>query len=58
VRFEELGMPSAAWNIALAWRRDESEAPLVRRFVETVGKGTRAGRARPAGQRPGGPARL
>ena len=36
VRFYELGMPEAAWNIALAWRRDSDRVPLVRRFVEAV----------------------
>jgi DNA-binding transcriptional LysR family regulator len=36
VRFYELGMPQAAWNIALAWHRDSERAPLVRRFVEAV----------------------
>jgi DNA-binding transcriptional LysR family regulator len=38
VRFEAIRSPVAAWNIALAWRREESEAPLVRRFVEIVGR--------------------
>jgi DNA-binding transcriptional LysR family regulator len=38
VRFKEIAMPAAAWNIALAWRKEESAAPLVRRFVEIVGK--------------------
>lgn len=36
VRFRELGVPEAAWDIALAWRRDSDGVPLVRRFVETV----------------------
>jgi len=36
VRFRELVSPKAAWNIALAWHRDASDAPLVRRFVEMV----------------------
>jgi len=36
VRFYELGMPEAAWNIALAWHRDSDRVPLVRRFVEAV----------------------
>jgi DNA-binding transcriptional LysR family regulator len=34
VRFRELTLPEAAWNIGLAWLRDSSPAPLVRRFVE------------------------
>jgi DNA-binding transcriptional LysR family regulator len=38
VRFKEIAMSAAAWNIALAWRKEESGAPLVRRFVEIVGK--------------------
>jgi DNA-binding transcriptional LysR family regulator len=36
VRFYGLGMPEAAWNIALAWHRDSDRVPLVRRFVEAV----------------------
>jgi DNA-binding transcriptional LysR family regulator len=36
VRFYDLGMPEAAWHIALAWHRDSDRVPLVRRFVEAV----------------------
>jgi DNA-binding transcriptional LysR family regulator len=36
VRFRELTTAKAAWNIAVAWHRDASSAPLVRRFVEMV----------------------
>lgn len=36
VRFRELTLPEAAWNIALAWHRDSAQVPLVRRFVEMV----------------------
>jgi DNA-binding transcriptional LysR family regulator len=36
VRFYELGMPEAAWNIALAWHRDSDRVPLVRQFLEAV----------------------
>ena len=36
VRFYELSMPEAAWNIALAWHRDSDRVPLVRRFVAAV----------------------
>jgi DNA-binding transcriptional LysR family regulator len=36
VRFHELGLPEAAWNIALAWHRDSDRVPLVRRFLEAV----------------------
>src|SRR5215510_1110468 len=35
-RFYELGMPAAAWNIALAWHRESDRVPLVRRFVDAV----------------------
>jgi DNA-binding transcriptional LysR family regulator len=42
VRFRDIAMPEAAWNIALAWRKEESATPLVRRFVEIVGKGARS----------------
>jgi DNA-binding transcriptional LysR family regulator len=34
VRFRELTLPQAAWNIAMAWHRDSDETPLVRQFVE------------------------
>ena len=46
VRFRELTLPEAAWNIALAWHRDSDRVPLVRRFVEMVPtlRGTVAGR--------------
>ena len=36
VRFHELGMPEAAWDIALAWHRDSDRVPLVRRFLDAV----------------------
>jgi DNA-binding transcriptional LysR family regulator len=36
VRFHELGLPQAAWNIALAWHRDSDRVPLVRRFLDAV----------------------
>jgi DNA-binding transcriptional LysR family regulator len=45
VRFRELTLPQAAWNIAIAWHRESDENPLVRNFVEMV-PSTRAG-ARP-----------
>lgn len=41
VRFKDIDMPEAAWNIALAWRQEESASPLVRRFVDIVGNGTK-----------------
>jgi DNA-binding transcriptional LysR family regulator len=44
VRFCELGMPEAAWNIALAWHRDADQVPLVRRFVEAVPVAVLSGR--------------
>lgn len=36
VRFQELGLPQAEWNIALAWHRDSDRVPLVRRFIDAV----------------------
>ena len=36
VRFRELTLPQAAWNIAMAWHRDSDGAPLVRQFVQMV----------------------
>ncbi len=41
VRYHELGIPEAAWNIALAWHRDSDRVPLVRRFVEAVPRSVR-----------------
>jgi DNA-binding transcriptional LysR family regulator len=41
LRYRELTLPEAAWNIALAWHRDSDRAPLVTRFVATVDKRTR-----------------
>jgi len=38
VRFRDLTLPEAAWNIAMAWHRDSEDAPLVRQFVEMVGR--------------------
>ena len=38
VRFRDLTLPEAAWNIAMAWHRDSDDAPLVRQFVEMVGR--------------------
>ena len=52
VRFRELTLPEAAWDIAVAWHRDASSVPLVQHFVGMV-RG-----ARPASvkrQLPGGP---
>jgi DNA-binding transcriptional LysR family regulator len=57
VRVYELGMPEAAWNIALAWHRDSDRVPLVRRFVDAVpaapGSRDRGGRRRPAAKNTG-----
>jgi hypothetical protein len=36
VRFRELTLPEAAWDIGVAWHRDAGTAPLVQRFVEMV----------------------
>ena len=36
VRFRELTLPEAAWDIAVAWHRDANNVPLVQRFVEMV----------------------
>src|SRR6266851_2161807 len=36
VRFRELTLPEAAWDIAVAWHRDASKVPLVQHFVEMV----------------------
>jgi DNA-binding transcriptional LysR family regulator len=44
VRFHELDIPEAAWNIALAWHRDSDSVPLVRRFIEAVPSSSREGR--------------
>ena len=56
VRFYDLGMPEAAWHIALAWHRDSDRVPLVRRFVDAVPAAPirvdRAGMRRPARSKP------
>ena len=48
IRFHELDIPEAAWNIALAWQSDSDRVPLVRRFIDAVppaiGKHHRAAR--------------
>ncbi len=36
VRFRDVKQPEAAWDIAVAWRRDGAQLPLVQRFVEMV----------------------
>jgi DNA-binding transcriptional LysR family regulator len=36
VRFRELTLPEAAWDIAVAWHRDARDVPLVQQFVEMV----------------------
>ena len=36
VRFRELALPEAAWDIAVAWHRDAGRVPLVQQFVEMV----------------------
>ncbi|HET7697824.1 MAG TPA: LysR family transcriptional regulator [Vicinamibacterales bacterium] len=36
IRFRELTLPEAAWNIGVAWHRDAGTGPLVQHFVETV----------------------
>jgi DNA-binding transcriptional LysR family regulator len=36
IRFRELTLPEAAWNIGVAWHRDAGSVPLVQRFVEMV----------------------
>jgi DNA-binding transcriptional LysR family regulator len=38
VRFRDLTLPEAAWNIAMAWHRDSEGSPLIRQFVEMVGR--------------------
>ena len=45
VRFQELRLAEAAWDIGLAWHRESDAVPLVQRFVMML----RAGR-RPAGK--------
>jgi DNA-binding transcriptional LysR family regulator len=36
VRFRDVKLREAAWNIAVAWRREGDEVPLVQRFVQMV----------------------
>jgi DNA-binding transcriptional LysR family regulator len=55
VRYRELGLPQAAWNIVLAWHRDSDRVPLVKRFLDAVPAAVRSGArslgsyARPSG---------
>jgi len=46
VRFQELRLPQAEWNIALAWHRDSDRVPLVRRFIDAVPQAQAAPAAR------------
>src|SRR6185295_13715955 len=41
VRFRELTLAEAAWDIGVAWHRDAGTVPLVRRFVEMVERSKR-----------------
>jgi DNA-binding transcriptional LysR family regulator len=43
IRFRELTLPEAAWDIGVAWHREAGNGPLVERFVEMV-KQKRSGR--------------
>jgi DNA-binding transcriptional LysR family regulator len=43
IRFRELTLPEAAWDIGVAWHREAGNGPLVERFVEMV-KQKRGGR--------------
>ena len=36
VRFRDVKLPEAAWDIGMAWRRDSAGLPLIQRFVGTV----------------------
>jgi DNA-binding transcriptional LysR family regulator len=42
VRFRNLALPEAAWDIGVAWHRDAGTVPLVQRFVEMVRAAPRA----------------
>ena len=46
IRFRELTLPEAAWDIGVAWHRDAGNVPLVRRFVEMVRTARPAARKR------------
>jgi DNA-binding transcriptional LysR family regulator len=43
VRFRELSLPEAAWDIAVAWHRDAARNTLVQRFVEMARRPSTAG---------------
>ncbi len=36
LRFRDVKLPEAAWDIGMAWRRDSAGLPLIQRFVGTV----------------------
>jgi DNA-binding transcriptional LysR family regulator len=49
IRFRELTLPEAAWDIGVAWHRDAGTAPLVQRFVDMVRSAR--GKRRPSARR-------
>ena len=36
VRFREVKLAEAAWDIGMAWRRESADLPLIQRFVGMV----------------------
>jgi DNA-binding transcriptional LysR family regulator len=50
VRFRGLALPEAAWNVGVAWHRDASAAPLVRRLVEMATARPASKTSRPPGR--------
>ncbi len=46
IRFRELTLPEAAWDIGVAWHRDVGNVPLVQRFVGMVRAARPAARKR------------
>jgi DNA-binding transcriptional LysR family regulator len=57
VRFREVHLGAAAWNIAIAWRRDAAALPLVERFVAMVGAARRPASSRTPATRTAPPRR-
>jgi len=49
VRFKELSMPEAAWDIGLAWNADRASEPVIKAFVDLTLRYCRFARARVSG---------
>jgi DNA-binding transcriptional LysR family regulator len=51
VRFRDVNLPQAAWDIGIAWRRDNADLPLIQRFAGMVTAARTPGRRNMRGER-------